>query len=126
MMRRRTWLIGIGLLGAVFLTTCTIFRHHVYPSFGYSVEARFDVMPPNDKALIDWLKSQPGVVGGMGVNRFEEDQKLLQIIFTMSQNFAGEPPFPNLDGIVPTLGYSGADGPFRDSVGRQGWTIQMK
>jgi len=75
-------------------------------------------MPPTDKPLVEWLRSQPGVVSHtVAVGRFKDD-KLLCVGFIQSRNLAGQPPFPDLDGQTPRLGYAGADGPFRDAADR--------
>jgi hypothetical protein len=75
-------------------------------------------MPADDKRLAEWLKAQPGVFGMVGIGRFEEGGRLLFVSFSQSQNLAGEPPFPDLDGQAAALGYVGADGPFRDATDR--------
>jgi len=86
--------------------------------WGYIVEARFEKMPPNDKALIEWLRAQPGVVPiAVAVGRFEGG-KLLYISFIQTRRADGQPPFPDLNGNIGRLGYTGSDGPFRDAADR--------
>jgi len=84
----------------------------------YSVEARFEQMPASDRALITWLRAQPGVIAHtVGVER-RDDGALLQVTFLQVRSLAGEPPFPDLDRRVGSFGYAKPDGPFRDSVDR--------
>jgi hypothetical protein len=118
-MRTAKWLTVATLLFAFLYAIYAFYRHNVFVSWSYCVEARFDKMPPNDKALIDWLRSQPGVVPHtVAIGRFEEGGRLVFVGFIQSRNLAGEPPFPDLNGQVKNLGYTGSDGAFHDSVDR--------
>jgi hypothetical protein len=82
-------------------------------------------MPANDKALTEWLRSQPGVVPHtVAIGRFDGG-KLLYVGFIQSRNLAGKPPFPDLNGHVGGLGYAESDGPFRDAADRSR-TITME
>src|ERR1700751_424979 len=115
-MRIAKWLFVVAVLFGIVYAAWTAFCHNVHASVGYVVEARFEKMPPNDKALMEWLRSQPGVIARLvAIGRFD-DGKLLYVSFTMSQSLAGQPPFPDLNGQVSSLGYTGSDGPFRDSA----------
>jgi hypothetical protein len=106
--------VVLGLLYAAWWGLC----HSVYASVGYVVEARFEKMPPNDRDLEEWLRSQPGVIPhNVMIGRFD-DGKLLYVSFMMSRNLAGQPPLPDMNGQVARLGYIGADGLFRDSEDR--------
>jgi hypothetical protein len=125
LMRVRKWLfvtaVAFGLLYAIWAVVC----HNVHASFVYVVEARFEKMPPDDKALIEWLRSQPGIVSHtVAIGRFE-DGKLLYILFIQSRSLSGRPPFPDLNGNVGRLGYMESDGPFRDAEDRSR-TITME
>ena len=112
------WLLFAALVFGVVYGLWTVFCHNVHASLGYVVEARFEKMPPNDKALVEWLRSQPGVIPHhVAIGRFDNG-KLLYVSFTMSRSLAGQPPFPDLNGHVSSLGYTGSDGPFRDSADR--------
>jgi hypothetical protein len=112
------WLFLAAVVIGVVNAMWAVFCHNVHASLGYVVEARFEKMPPNDKALMEWLRSQPGVIPHLvAIGRFD-DGKLLYVSFTMSQNLAGQPPFPDLNGQVSSLGYTGSDGPFRDAADR--------
>ncbi len=112
------WLLVAAVVLGVTYAIWTVICRNVYASLGYVVEARFEEMPADDKSLKKWLQSQPGVIARLvHIGRFEEG-KLLYVSFTMSRNLAGQPPFPDLDGQVTRLGYTGSDGPFRDSADR--------
>jgi hypothetical protein len=112
------WLFVVAVLFGVGYAAWAVFCHNVHASLGYVVEARFEKMPLNDKALMEWLRSQPGVIPHLvAIGRFE-DGKLLYVSFTMSRSLAGQPPFPDLNGHVSSFGYTGSDGPFRDSADR--------
>jgi hypothetical protein len=118
-MRALKWAIVAALLIISFLAIRAVVYRNVHVSLIYCVEARFDTMPPNDKALADWLRSQPGVVPHtVAIGRFEQGGKLLYVRFLQSRNMAGEPPFPDLDGRVSALAYAESDGPFRDASDR--------
>jgi hypothetical protein len=112
------WLLVAAIVFGALYGMWEVFCHNVHASLGYVVEARFEKMPPNDKALMEWLRSQPGVIPRLvAIGRFE-DGKLLYVSFTMSRSLAGHPPFPDLNGQVSSMGYTGSDGPFRDSADR--------
>jgi hypothetical protein len=116
--RSAKWLFVAAVVLGVAYAGWAVFCHNVHASLGYVVEARFEKMPANDKALVEWLRSQPGVIPHhVAIGRFENG-KLLYVSFTMSRNLAGQPPFPDLNGEVSGLGYTGSDGPFRDSADR--------
>lgn len=110
-------LITSALIVIAVAPLAWIAAKNLYASFGYVVEARFSEMPTNDNSLVEWIRSQPGVVRHtVHIGRFESN--LLYVTFIQSQNLLGEPPFPNLDAGAKSLGYRGADGPFRDSKDR--------
>jgi hypothetical protein len=100
---------GLGLL----------YAHLVRVPFSYQVEARFETLPDDDKALKSWIKEQPGVVPHtVWIGRFGPDKKLLSIMFIQVRNGAGKPPFPNLGAVCKELGYASPDGPLRDATDR--------
>jgi len=118
-MRAVKWLAAVGIVVAVLATGWHLFRKNVYVSLGYCVEARFSSLPPNDKELCEWLKSQPGVVRHtVWISREGADRKLLKVGFIMSQNLYREPPFPDLGNRCKLLGYAGNDSGFKDSQER--------
>lgn len=113
------WSLAAAILAGCLFAIYTVYTQNVHVSWGYCVEARFDKMPPNDKALMEWLRSQPGVVPHtVAIGRFEQGGKLVYVSFTQSRSLAGEPPFPDLNGAALSLGYMESDGPFRDSADR--------
>ena len=119
------WLFATAVIFGLLYAIWGVFCHNVHASLVYVAEARFEKMPPTDKALIEWLRAQPGVVPHtVAVGRFEGG-KLLYMSFIQVRHLAGQPPFPDLDGHVGELGYAESDGPFRDAADRSR-TITMK
>jgi hypothetical protein len=112
------WLFVTAVVFGLLFAMWTVFCHNVHASFGYVVEARFEKMPPSDRALIEWLRCQPGIVPHtVAIGRFD-DGKLLYVTFIQSRSLAGQPPFPDLNGQITCFGYTGSDGPFRDAADR--------
>ena len=91
-------------------------RENAFASIGFCVEAHFATLPADDRHLIDWLKTEPGVVAHtVHVKRFGVDRKSLRVIFIQSRNVIKQDrPFPNLDAQCAQLGYLGPDVTFRD------------
>jgi hypothetical protein len=117
-MRIAKWSFVVAVAAGLILAAWTTLRRTVHAPWSYVVESRFEKMPPNDKALTEWLRSQPGVVPHtVSIGRFE-DGKLLYVGFVQCRNMAGQPPFPDLEGHVGSLGYAHSDGPFRDAADR--------
>lgn len=122
MLARKKWLwvlIGVSVaIGALYgVREC--FRHFVYASFNYCVEAEFAAFPPDDKQLCSWTKSQPGVVSHtVSVCRVGAERKTLRIMFVQVRNTAGDPPFPDFEGRCGDLEYRGG-GKFSDSADRE-------
>ena len=86
----------------------------IHVPIGYCFEARFDIVPADDKALKTWIQSQPGILSRtVRVGRFDPDKKLLVVDFTQVRNMTWEPPLPDLDAECRIFGYTRSDGPFR-------------
>jgi len=87
--------------------------------WGYCLEAKFESLPPNDKALKKWLQDQPGIVPRLvAIGRFDPDKKLLCVTFVQVRNLAGRAPIPDVDAACERLGYLKPNGPFRDCIDR--------
>jgi hypothetical protein len=84
-------------------------------SLGYTVEAEFTELPPDDTALENWLLSQPGVASAF-VGQRAGDPKVLVIHLLMTRNSWGQPPLPDFEAKCEELGYRGREGRFRDST----------
>jgi hypothetical protein len=106
--------IGCALL-VVFLVAVYSGIRSIPVSYSYGVVTEFDVVPPNDQALDDWIRAQPGVVVHMaGVNRTRVGERwLIEVNYGISRNGWGEPPLPDLDAACAALGYRGQAAPFR-------------
>jgi hypothetical protein len=81
-------------------------------SLSYGVYADFEVLPADDQAFEDWLKSQPGVVPHT-VHLYREGKRL-NIFFIMTRDGWGRPAVPDLEGACRRLGYGGPHATFRD------------
>jgi hypothetical protein len=80
-------------------------RYTIKASCGYDVQANYDAMPADDKALETWIKTQPGVVEHTVL--VQRDGHQLVAYFIMAQDLSGRPTFPDLDQACATLGYKG-------------------
>jgi hypothetical protein len=110
-------LLPVLLVAALGLGAWEWFTHSFHVSVGYCVEARFETAPANDRELRKWLESQPRMVPGkVLIGREGPDKQVLRVMFIRTPNLARDPPFPDLAGACRTLGYSGAEFTFRDSV----------
>ena len=112
-MRYRQALIVFAILVAV-LVGGWAWLMSLSASLGYEVEAEFTDFPPDDTALQDWLRSQPGVVTAC-VGQRASEPKVLVVCFLMTRNGWGYPPLPDLETKCDDLGYRGRVGRFRDS-----------
>lgn len=119
-MRFKKPLIALAVVAAV-LTAAWAGLKSIPASLGYDVEAEFSEIPPNDDALEEWLRTQPGVVRAF-VGQREGEPKVLVVSFIMVRNGWG-PPLPDLDAKCDELGYRGRVGRFRDSENRNGVLI---
>jgi hypothetical protein len=81
--------------------------------YAFSVETKFGLMPADDKALISWLQSQPGIIPKHVW--VERRGKTLQVNFSQERDSWGAPPIPDLDSKCKELGYLAPTGLFRDS-----------
>ncbi len=88
---------GLLALGVALLLT------HLRASIGYSVSARYAQMPADDKALEDWIKTQPDVVPRTVYIGRKGDE--LYVLFIRLEKVFGRPPFPDLSGACVRLGY---------------------
>jgi|SRR5690242_14795966 hypothetical protein len=92
--------------------------HWIPFDMGYSLEAEFESVPPDDEPLQRRVRSHPGVYLA-GVNRQRVGHRWrIEVIFGLSRN-GWEPRLPDLDAATADLGYRGPDGPFRFSPARE-------
>jgi hypothetical protein len=78
-----------------------------------SLEARFQRLPDNDRALANWIRTQPNVYKSPMIARFDPDRKRLVVWIPVSFHLWRHTPTPDLDSNVDHLGYLEPDGPFR-------------
>lgn len=72
--------VAIVLVAGYFGLREAVRSMHV--SFGYCVEAEFESLPPDDSALVEWMKLQPGVVQRtLATCRGGPENKSLRIMF---------------------------------------------
>jgi hypothetical protein len=124
-MRHRAYLVAMTFV--ILLLLCGgagyWFTHAFKTSWAYEFEARFEALPPNDKALKAWIQEQPGVVRNcVHIGRFDQDKKRLAVLFIQVRNLAGSPSIPDLDAACKNLKYVNPDAPFRDSKENRGFT----
>lgn len=75
----------------------------IKPSVSYSMRATFREMPSTDESLQHWIENQPGVYRAYVTRR----DGRVAIVFGMSRDLTGQPPFPNFEGNFERLGYRG-------------------
>ncbi len=115
-MRWLRLLLWYGLFAAVVLGYYWL-NHLIQIPYGYTVQADFDTLPPDDRALKSWLLVQPGIVAHtVHFGRVGPDRKIVRIMFTQVRNQAGDPPFPDFDKACRELGYTGGSSRFRHCV----------
>jgi hypothetical protein len=110
-------LIGLVVLGGA-LTAVWVGLKSIPATLIYSVEAEFAEMPADDKALEEWLRTQPGVAKAI-VGQREGEPRVLVVWLIMVRDGWGRPPFPDLEAKCDELGYRGRAGRFRDSTCRE-------
>jgi hypothetical protein len=112
----RTFLVVMTILSLALMAGAHWLRENAFASIGFCVEARFETLPADDQRLIDWLKTEPGIVAhSVTVERIGDDKKSLRVHFIQSRNVIKQDrPFPNFDAQCVKLGYLGPDGTFRD------------
>lgn len=96
----------------------------VHVSYGYHVRARYASLPPDDNALAEWLKVQPGVVAPHAVNIWRTNQNIT-VFFLMSRDLRGNPRFPDLESACKKMGYAGQLSLFTDCPQRE-WYAHSK
>ena len=107
-----TWnKIRLGI--ALALIALCIYISTIPASYGYTVEAQFSKLPPNDTELKDWLARQPGVIDRT-IHIKRSNGGKVRILLIISRNVWGNPPFPDLDAACESLGYSGPNHEFKD------------
>jgi hypothetical protein len=112
-------LLSLGALSGTVVGVWLLFTHNVYASLSYCVEIEFGQMPPNDDALVEWLKVQPGIVPPtVQVRRFGANGTELEVGFIQQRTLADDPPFPDLDQQCTALGYAQPKGKFVDCKNR--------
>lgn len=116
LMRSRRLIIAILIFIIVLVVGIQLVRKNLRASLGYAVEAQFGHLPTDDTELTAWIQPQPGIVRHtVHVERVGSDGTTLRVVFIQSQNLAGEPPLPDLDGACVRFGYSSPACKFRDS-----------
>ena len=73
------------------------------------------LLPDNDKALANWIRSQPGVYKTVMIVRKDKDNKRLVVWIPMSYHLWLSTPIPDLDSNVGRFGYQEPEAPFRRS-----------
>ena len=108
-------LISLGVLSGAVVGLWLLVTHSVNASLGYCVEWEFGQMPPNDDALVEWLKVQPGIISRtVQIRRFGANGTELEVGLIQVRTLAGDPPFPDLDQQCAELGYAQPKGKFVD------------
>ena len=87
--------------------------HKIKSSNGYNVQAEFAQLPPNDEALEEWLRQQPGVVEH--AVHVERNGQNVRVFFIIVQNLRKQPPFPRLEEQAAVLGYADIKATWHDS-----------
>ena len=123
-MRYKPFLIAFALIAAILAGGWACLKF-LPASLGYTVEAEFADFPPDDTALEEWLRRQPGVVKAF-VGQREGEPGVLVIDVLMVRNGWGDPPFPDLETKCDELGYHGRAGRFRDSKREGGISISPR
>jgi hypothetical protein len=88
--------IGVVWVGSRFIPVSQV----------YSVRAEFDTLPPNDRELERWLRSQKGVLSHTVC--VERHGQTLRVIWIMTQSMNGSPPTPELERAWERLRYVNA------------------
>ena len=100
--RLKTLLIAMALAGLVFAAfrlAATIIR----PSIVYGESAEFAELPADDRAIEQWLATQPGVVRTFATR----ESNTIRVNWIMSRDLLGNPPIPNLRDQFERFGYRG-------------------
>ncbi|MEZ0266727.1 MAG: hypothetical protein ACAI43_18520 [Phycisphaerae bacterium] len=115
-MKRRLLKLAVAfviLAGIVFWIGTSI-----HASMGYSVQATFTTLPPNDDSFIAWLKAQAGIVQAH-VDRETNDRRaetVLRVRLIQVQNLFGRPGFPEgIDRACEQFGYGPPGTKFQDA-----------
>jgi hypothetical protein len=112
------WLLACGAVAALlYAGWWSLCEWYVVIPFGYSIEAEFAELPPDDEALKAWLEQQPGVTRVFAITRGEA-RKTIKIDLLMEQNAHYKPRFPDVEKACAELGYKGRVERFRDTERR--------
>jgi hypothetical protein len=97
-----------ALLIALVAAVCAgfLFALYIPITTSYVVPAEFDSMPPDDVSLLQWLASQPGVVGQSVHIERPPGTKVVKAHFRMTRPLLGEPSLPDVDQAWAHLGYT--------------------
>jgi hypothetical protein len=87
--------------------------HWIPADFGYDLEAHFETVLPDDEALAQWARSQPGVYLAHAQREQLGSRWRVEVLFGITRNGWGQPTLPDVDKAAAELGYRGPDGPFR-------------
>ena len=111
MRRWKGFLVALLVVGGIAGGACYRLRQ-IQASIGYAIQVEFEQMPPDDEALGQWLKTQPGVVPNTA--HVQRDGKSLRMWWIMTQSIGPrEPPVPDFSAAFERFAYIGA-GPIRD------------
>ena len=115
--------VAIGLfVAAIAILGAAVARQMIYVSSSYCVETELNQWPPNDDELLNWLRSQPGVISHtVHAKRGGAANDVLRIGFMQSHNLASQPPFPSLEKEANAIGYKGVNIHFCDCRNRYAW-----
>jgi hypothetical protein len=96
--------------GCVACGWCVL--RQVKASIGYSIRVDCESLPPDDEAIEQWLKTQPGIVERTAT--VHRDGKSVRMGWIMVQSIGPrKPPVPDIRAALERFGYHGA-GPIRD------------
>ncbi len=111
-MKRKLALI-LPLLVGIGLAVTWVVSNTLHVSWIHSVEASYFALPPDDDDLINWMRTQPGIIPHT-VHVRRTGNGLFEATFMQSRNLLGRPSFPDLEAACDRFGYKGTDVEFRD------------
>jgi hypothetical protein len=100
--RLKTLLIVLAVAGLLF-AALRLAATKVRPSVVYGESAEFAELLADDRAIEDWLSTQPGV------NRafVTRESNTIRVTWIMSRDLLGNPPIPDLGRQFERFGYRG-------------------